>query len=210
VLINKKITTNNNVTTAFEGDSYVLNEIQELINKYKIKTFIETGTNTANTTTVAASMFENVHTIELNDEFYINCKDKLSKFSNVTIHNGSSEQILNKILPNIKDKIMFFLDAHWNTYCPILDELEAIYQNNKSDSVIVIHDFLSPNTQLGYMRVPLNDSVDGGPPLDYEYIKDKLSKIYKDKYMYYYNKESDGYPPTGVIFIVPSEQNENT
>jgi hypothetical protein len=104
---------------------------------------------------------------------------------------------------------MFFLDAHWNTYCPILDELEVIYQNDKSDSIIVIHDFLSPNTQLGYMTVPLNNSVDGGPPLDYEYIKDKLSKIYKDKYVYYYNKESDGYPPTGVIFIVPSEQNEN-
>jgi hypothetical protein len=205
MLIDKQLTTENKITFAFEGDSYILNQIQELIKKYNIQTFIETGTNTAKTTVVAADMFKTVHTIELNEEFYLNCKEKLSKYKNVTIHNGSSEKILNEILPNINNRIMFFLDAHWNTYCPILDELEVIYQNNKNDSIIVIHDFLSPQTNLGFMRVPFDDTVDGGPPLSYEYIKEKLIKIYNDKYDFYYNKVSDGNPPTGVIFIVPRE-----
>ena len=205
MLIEKNINTKDIKTSAFESDSYILNEIEELKNKYNIKTFIETGTNTAKTTVVVAKMFENVHTIEFNEEYYLNCKEILKNYENVTIHNGSSEQVLNKILPNINERILFYLDAHWYMYCPILDELEAIFNNNKKDCIIVIHDFLSPNTDLGYMRVPDENSVSGGPPLNYEYISEKLSKIYNNNYDYYYNKISDGNPKTGVIFIVPRE-----
>jgi len=205
MLIDKELTTKNKKTSAFEGDSYVLNEVEQLIKKYNIDTFVETGTNTAKTTMVAANLFNNVHTIELNNEYFLNCKQLLLPFKNVTIHNGSSEQIMNQILPNINKRIMFFLDAHWNSYCPILDELEAIYTNNIKDPIIVIHDFLSPDTELGFMKVPKDDVVDGGPPLSYDYIKEKLSKIYNDKYDFYYNKVSDGNPATGVIFIVPKQ-----
>lgn len=205
MLIDKILTTKNKKTSAFEGDSYVLNEVEELIKKYDIKTFIETGTNTAKTTIVASDIFQTVHTIELNEEFFTNCRKKLLSRKNVFIHNGSSEKVLDHILPDIDDRIMFFLDAHWNNYCPILDELEVIHKNNKKDSIIVIHDFLSPNTDLGFMKVPSNGVVDGGPPLSYEYIEHKLDKIYDGKYDYYFNKVSDGSPPTGVIFIVPRE-----
>lgn len=205
MLINKELTTKNKKTFAFEGDSYVLNEVEELIKQYNISTFIETGTNEAKTTIVASGLFENVHTIELNEKFYLNCKNLLSQYENVKIYNGSSEQIMDQILPTINGRIMFFLDAHWNDYCPILDELESIYKNNKKDSIIVIHDFLSPDTNLGFMKVPMHGIVDGGPPLSFEHIKEKISKIYNDKFYYYYNKISDGNPPTGLIFIIPSE-----
>ena len=64
-------------------------------------------------------------------------EELLSNYKNVFIHNGSSEKILDEILPNIDNRIMFFLDAHWNTYCPILDELEMIYKHKKNLKKIV-------------------------------------------------------------------------
>ena len=109
MLIDKQLKAKNKKTSAFEGDSYILNEIEELIQTYKISNFVETGTNTAKTTVVAANMFCNVHTIELNEEFYLNCKQILSSYKNVSIHNGSSEQIMNQILPKFKGRTLFFL-----------------------------------------------------------------------------------------------------
>ena len=138
--IKKELVKGNEKTIAFEGDTYILNEVKRLKEQFKIKTFIETGTNEAETTTVMAEIFDSVHTIELNQQFYNNCKEKLKDFKNTTIHNGSSQEVMDKILKDIDGPIMFFLDAHWNLYCPIFDELKKIKEYNKKDSVILIHD----------------------------------------------------------------------
>jgi hypothetical protein len=201
----KQLKTENEKTSAFEGDSFILNEIKEIIKKYNIKTFIETGTNEAKTTKVMSALVDSVHTIELNETFYENCKNTLKDFKNVSIHNGSSEKILNELLPNVDDSIIFYLDAHWYSYCPILDELDAIYRNGKKNSIIVIHDFYVPDSDLGYMKTPGNSSVDDGPILNFEFIEDKLNLIYENNFDYYYNTESDGNPRTGVIFIIPKK-----
>lgn len=201
--IKKELVKGNEKTIAFEGDTYILNEVKRLKEQFKIKTFIETGTNEAETTTVMAEIFDSVHTIELNQEFYNNCKEKLKDFKNATIHNGSSQEVMDKILKDIDGPIMFFLDAHWNLYCPIFDELKKIKEYNKKDSVILIHDFKVPNSNLGYMKLPGGGRVDGGAPLDYEVIKTLLDEIYNNNYDFYYNSESDGNPRTGTIFIIP-------
>jgi hypothetical protein len=168
-----------------------------------VKTFVETGTNEAETTSVMAEIFDSVHTIELNKDFYNNCKEKLKIYKNTTIHNGSSQDVMDKILKDLDGPIMFFLDAHWNLYCPIFDELKKIKQYNRKDSIILIHDFKVPNSDLGFMRLPLGERVDGGVALDYNSIKSYLDDIYSEEYDFYYNSESDGNPKTGTIFIIP-------
>lgn len=203
--INKNLEKCIEKTSAFEGDSYILNEVKFLKDKFKIKTFLETGTNEAKTTIIMSKIFDCVHTIEFNEDYFENCKEKLKNYQNVFIHKGSSEKVMDEILKEIEGPIMFFLDAHWNLYCPIFDELKQIKKYNKKDSVILIHDFKVPESDLGFMKLPNDNRVDGGPDLDYSCIKNYLDEIYDNNYNYYYNFESDANPRTGVIFVTPSK-----
>lgn len=190
---------------AFEGDSFILNELKNIILLYGADVFIETGTNTGKTTLGVSKLFKKIYTIESNYDLYKNFSDNLKDDNNIISLFGSSEKIILDILKTEKENIIFFLDAHWNLYCPLLDELKAIRDSNVKNSSILIHDFYVPESDLGYMQLPSETSVDGGPRLDINYVKNLLDEIYggSDKYDYYYNKESDGNPRTGVLFVVP-------
>ena len=93
----------------------------------------------------------------------------------VEMFEGSSDACMNWFIPHngVGHDTIFFLDAHWNDYLPLLEELEAI---NRFDlhPVIAIHDFKEPTGQLGY------DSYNGHD-ICLSYIKEKLDAIYRAK-----------------------------
>src|SRR4051812_10715165 len=73
---------------------------------------IETGTYRGESTERFAACFDQVHTIELSEQWYAYSKDKLSKHPNVKCHHGDSVDVPREILPGIADPAVFFLDAH--------------------------------------------------------------------------------------------------
>ncbi len=136
---------------AFAGDRYLGEEFEKLIKKFKIKNIIETGTSKGDSTKEFSKMIENVYTIESVKKTYLFSKEILKDFDNVKIYLGSSPDVLRKILPFIKGNTLFFLDAHWGYYFPIIDELKEISKiNSFSKSVIVIHDFYVPKKDFGF------------------------------------------------------------
>lgn len=143
----------------------------------KADTFIETGTYMGGTTKWASTQFKDVHTIELSETLYNQVKDELVSKGNITPHLGDSRNVLPKILKNINNNIIFWLDGHYSAGvtagkddpCPLLKELEIILKRDNED-IILIDD--------------ARGLLDGGGwPTIFELYKKIETSAMKNKYM---------------------------
>jgi predicted O-methyltransferase YrrM len=166
--------------SAFNGAPEISAFISMLKNRYNIEAAVETGSQYGYTTSFLASTFDEVHTIEIVPSTYQVAQNNLRNFSNVTCHLGSSNDVLQKILPALESKpVLFYLDAHWEEYWPLLDEIEEISKTHKDNCIIVIDDVRVPGRpDIGY-------DWNGDNECSYEYVKNKLEKIYSSYDFYY-------------------------
>jgi hypothetical protein len=195
----------------FNGDTFICEEFLNLKEKFNITTAIETGSCVYSTTQWLGNNFGSVLTAEVNDEFAKWGKYKIEEMPNVCAFISDSVEFIKSISNadenylGLKDfslnNAIFFLDAHWGDFCPLLNELKEIA--NKVfvfvNPIIAIHDFKVPNEPtLGY------DSING-QAFDYEWIKKSLEAIYGvDGYDYYYNShEKSTQIKRGIIYITP-------
>ena len=110
--------------------------------------FIETGTYAGGTTARAASIFKEVHSVELSTSMYQAACHRFSSNNRVHLYCGNSGTILTKILSAISEKPIIWLDAHYcgvgtgrgSSDSPIIQELEAIKAKNITEAVILIDD----------------------------------------------------------------------
>lgn len=125
--------------------------IREYQTKYGLPVFVETGTAQAGTLQIVVNdgQFEEYHSAELDDEFYLQALSRFSDDPTVHLHHGESDQILARILPEIDKPCLFWLDAHWvggendvkgsHGETPVMEELEHIF-NSGHDHVILVDD----------------------------------------------------------------------
>jgi hypothetical protein len=135
------------VTRSVDGalKSSLLNQLNTI---FRIDSFVETGTYLGDTTSNAAAIFDEIHTIELSKELCLKAKARFKDYKNVTVYQGDSGVVLRHVLPNIRGRSLFYLDGHYSghvtakgfSFTPVLEELEAIENANKSDSIILIDD----------------------------------------------------------------------
>lgn len=180
----------------FENDSFAREKFKHIIESNNIKTVIETGTYLGSTTKWLSQWTDTVHTIELNPENYNKAVRNLKENRNVEVWHGNSSELLKEILALHKDEPLFiFLDAHWNDFNPLLDELKVI-ADNKLKPIIAIHDFKVPgHPELGF------DSYNG-QDYDWDWIKDSVKEIYGEDFTVEYNSEAAG-AKRGIVFIYP-------
>lgn len=88
--------------------------LEELKNYSDKKIFVETGTFEGDTVQTAIDFgFEEIHSIELSDEYYNLAKERFKDHPHVTIWKGDSPDVLrDKIIPILKYPTTFWLDAH--------------------------------------------------------------------------------------------------
>jgi hypothetical protein len=94
-----------------------------------------------------------IHSIEKNSHYIERAKSIFNSNPNIYFHEGSSEVVLKNLIDtnviNLSDLCFFYLDAHWENYWPLRDEIMII--KNLKKSVIVIDDFQIPNhPNFGY------------------------------------------------------------
>lgn len=177
----------------FNGDTFIEQEFIQLRDNFKITTAIETGTCFGYTTVWLAQFFEKVYTIELNKTYADIARSKFLMYPNITSIHGNSEDIIRHL--KIDGQALFFLDAHWGNRCPLLNELYEIYKLGLKPA-IAIHDFLVPDSDLGY------DSFKG-QPFTMKWIEKQLQKIYGlSGFDYYYNSKAVG-ARRGIVYITP-------
>jgi hypothetical protein len=184
----------------YEGDYFIGVEIKKLVERFKIEKIIETGTYLGATTKKLAE-FCPTYSVEINNEFYKRALENIkdAKGHEIFLIEGNSINVLPILFKISKtDNLLFFLDAHWYNFCPLLDELRLIAEN-KLKPVIVIHDWKVPNRpDLGF------DSHDG---IDFEWklIEKSIEAIYGiSNYSYHYNSQATG-AKRGVIYIYPKD-----
>ena len=123
--------------------------LRELRDRFGLTTFIETGTYQGATTAIAASLFTEVHTIELAEELHGKAVQKFAGQPHVHTHFGDSAQLLPEILKKCScQKILFWLDGHYSggataqgdANTPILAELRALATAGVRDCLVLVDD----------------------------------------------------------------------
>ena len=184
---------------AINGDQIAREEFTRLVDRYKIKSIVETGTYHGVTTEFLASLSTLVHSVELDQRYLDIARQRVGNNEIVKLHFGNSPDVLNFILPDMPQPAMFFLDAHWGGYCPLLDELNTMANNRIVNPVIAIHDFMVPGTTLGY------DSYQG-KPFSLEYVSSSLLPLYPRGCHFHYNDDTAEGARRGILYVTPKEQ----
>ena len=121
-------------------------EIDYLIKKYNIEKIVETGTNMGDTAEYLAKNYPEIKliTTETVSDFFNFSKKRLKKYSNALVLNENSEKVT-LIEGKDTNRTLYYLDAHWEKYWPLKDEIENIKRG-----VICVGDFNIGNNLYGY------------------------------------------------------------
>lgn len=184
----------------FNGDTFICDKFLELKKQYTITSAIETGSCFYSTTEWLADNFDNVYTVEINNDFARHGLHKVENKKNVQTAIGDSLNFLPVLGHKIQEeRCIFFLDSHWEEHCPLLDELKIIAELQLSLApIITIHDFYTGNPELGY-------DTYHGQPYNFEWVKesiDNLNQAYKTTYNAIYNTEAVG-AKRGIVYLCP-------
>jgi len=124
------------------------------------------------------------------------CNTALELFKddlNVTIFCCSSEFLLHELKPIISPNInlMIYLDAHWDDYWPLRDELKEILLY-KNKPIVIIDDYKTPDREYEF------DTYHGNA-CGTEYIRDLL--VSRAEYVYIFDIPNVANRTCGCIFI---------
>lgn len=121
-------------------------EIDYIVKKYNIEKIVETGTNMGDTAEYLAKNYPKIKivTTETHRDFFNFSRKRLIKYKNVFCLNESSEKIV-RIEDTEKLNTLYYLDAHWESYWPLSDEIKNI-----SRGVICVGDFNIEHYSFGY------------------------------------------------------------
>lgn len=133
--------------------------IKSYAKKFNIKNFVETGTCFGTTLEIVKNDFRQLYSIELSETLYEQTKSRLAYFNNINLFQGDSAEVLPKIIQDINEPILFWLDAHYscgvtargNRDTPISSEVESILKHPLcKQHVILIDDARDFNGENDY------------------------------------------------------------
>lgn len=122
--------------------------VQEYTQRFTPLNFIETGTYFGDMVNATRKTFRQIFSIELDPTLYKRAKRRFSHLNHISILQGDSAVVLPKILANIHEPCLFWLDAHHSggitaqgsTATPIRQELAHILKHPILGHVILIDD----------------------------------------------------------------------
>jgi len=180
--------------------------LQDLARLFHADVFIESGTSYGGTTRVAKKIFKTVHTIELDEKFYKNVREKFFDDLNVFVYQGDSAAVLPKILSKMNNRqMLFWLDGHYSggitakgtSNTPVMQELQAIKDAGITDAVILVDDLscFQPDMQ----EIP--EVAQGYPTV--AQLRDAIVSINPNYTFIIYGSIAIAYPSHYVIKVSP-------
>ena len=183
--------------------------ILDIRDEFGITHFIETGTNVGQTAEWASQEFEQVITIEMDDDLHQTALNKRGHIENIDFVKGQSQDKLREIVPELDAPAIFHLDAHcggkWAASageslerddlppCPVLDEI-AIIGESEYGHYLFIDDarvFTSPR------REPFD--MDAWPNI--QDVMHAVEAVDSESEVIIYKDEIIVVPPEGVSFV---------
>ncbi len=185
---------------AFGGDPFLKKMVVNLSKLDIITSCVETGSFKGDTTLFLAKVFPNIfkYSIEISDEYFRESAWRVRDYKKSKLIKGSSPVEIKKLIKDndLGNLPLFFLDAHWNDYCPTKDELLLISKINKA--IIIIHDFeVIGHPEYGLYR-PKGISIGIG----FEYISSFLKGNYNYLSPNYEARNAyENVAPTGYVLL---------
>ncbi|OGP71877.1 MAG: hypothetical protein A2Z73_01240 [Deltaproteobacteria bacterium RBG_13_60_28] len=123
---------------------------------FSLNTLIETGTYRGDMLYATKGVFKRLFSLELDADFYERARRRLSKFNHISIIHGDSGEKLPELLSAIDEPCLFWLDAHAATGdqgCPLMQELNHIFNHPITDHVILIDDAQKFTGELDFPEI---------------------------------------------------------
>lgn len=122
--------------------------IKEYKDKYNYNILVETGTYLGDMVEAQKSNFDKLFSIELGADLFKNAKKRFKDDKNVILELGDSGKVLRKVLQQIDEPAIFWLDGHYSAgitakgekECPIFEELDSIFDSKNLNHVLLIDD----------------------------------------------------------------------
>jgi hypothetical protein len=185
----------------FNGDAFVCKEFLKIKEQLDITVSVETGSCMYSTTQWMGQNFNRVHTVELNADYAQHGAHKVADMQNVYPEINDSVLFLKELMGRLdkKDRVIYFLDAHWGNHCPLIDELNVLTLSpTELPPVIVIHDWYTGDDRLGWDEY-------NGQRFEYSWIEPKIKDLENAHgcvYTHYFNTESEN-GMRGLIYLIP-------
>ena len=182
--------------------------ILDIREEFDVPYFVETGTNVGQTAEWASEHFDQVITIEMDDDLYEQARDQRGHIENIEFVKGKSQEELRTIVPELDSTAVFHLDAHcggkWAATagesrerelppCPVLEEIETLADSEHTHYVFIddARVFTSPR------REPFD--MDAWPNI--QAVIHKLEAVDPGYEVLIYKDEIIAVPPDGVDFV---------
>jgi predicted O-methyltransferase YrrM len=143
------------VRSALGGKNYYFNGqksrarvFNTLVGQVPFQNFVETGTFLGMTTDFLARTARGcraqVYSCEIDQRHYAIASSAVGYRRNVHLHHGNSVDYLRSLASGLSRAVNFvYLDAHWNDYLPLRDELTIVREWN--NTIVMIDDFKVPS-----------------------------------------------------------------
>lgn len=178
-------------------DGQMRRRLSEIIEERGITTVVETGIDKGGSTLLFSQIVETVIGIDNDPNKIAIVTEALKRYGveNVRLVQMNSPDALRELVENGLDasQTLFLLDAHWQDYWPLRDEVKAI---PRGQGVLVMHDAKVPGCPT------LGVDVYKGQALSYEYLKDVLTDWSPD-HVVEYNDDAAEWPRRGVMYFYP-------
>lgn len=116
--------------------------------KYGHTVLIETGTFRGDMIEAQKKRFKQIISIELANHLFLKAQKRFHKDNNVKLVLGDSGKVLVEVLKDLQEPAIFWLDGHYSAGvtakgekdCPIFEEIDAIFNNNNFNHILLIDD----------------------------------------------------------------------
>ncbi len=144
--------------------------VRDIARQYGTRVLVETGTNWGNTVASSLGTFDVIYSIELFDELYEKAVRRFARHPKVKLRYGDSAHELPRILDELREPALFWLDAHYSgdgtaradVDTPIMKELQIISRHQVSNHVILIDDARCFNGTNDYPTIDVCRALSAG------------------------------------------------
>ena len=119
--------------------------LKQYAQRYGLKIFIETGTFYGDTIQALKGNFREIYSIELDEALHRQAQSRFSNFKEITLILGDSGDELPKLLSQISNPSLIWLDAHYSgkgtakgiEEVPVLKEVVAAVRSGNAHAIMV-------------------------------------------------------------------------
>jgi hypothetical protein len=119
--------------------------LEETGKKYNCRILVETGTFRGDMMEAQKKNFDILYSVELSEEFWKAAKERFKNEPHIRLLQGDSGEVLPKLVPQLEQKTLFWLDGHYcggdtalsAVECPIYAEIDAVVKNNKGHVMLI-------------------------------------------------------------------------